>query len=54
MLHSEKLNAKAKAFLGLNHQALENTVLATIINKKVYDVESMISIPLSVPFLIQA
>ena len=41
MLHSEKLNAKAKAFLGLNHQALENTVLATIINKKVYDVESM-------------
>lgn len=41
MLHSEKLNAKAKAFLGLNHQALENTVLATIINKKVYDVESL-------------
>ncbi len=41
MLHSEKLNAKAQSFLGLNHQALENTVLATIINKKVYDVEEI-------------
>lgn len=38
MLHSEKLNAKAKAFVGLNHEALEDTVLATIINRKVEDV----------------
>ena len=35
-------NLKAKSYLGLNHEGLEGTVLATIINKKVLDVKEIV------------
>lgn len=41
MLQKEVLNSKALNFKGLNLKGIEDTVLATIINKKVYDVESL-------------
>ncbi len=41
MLHSEPLSEKAKTFPGLNHKGIEGTVLATIINRKVEDVETL-------------
>lgn len=37
MLQSEALNAQALQFPGLNHEGLEGTVLATIINRRVAD-----------------
>lgn len=42
MLHTEPLTAQAKSYLGLNHEGLEGTVLATIINKKVLDVKEIV------------
>lgn len=41
MLHCEKLTAEALQFEGLNHEALNDTVLATIINRKVHDVKKL-------------
>nr|MCR5085059.1 bifunctional indole-3-glycerol phosphate synthase/phosphoribosylanthranilate isomerase [Succinivibrionaceae bacterium] len=41
MLQPEPLSEAARAFPGLNHQALEGTVLATIINRKVGDVAAL-------------
>ena len=41
MLHTEPLTSQAKSYPGLNHNGLEGTVLATIINKKVLDVKEI-------------
>ena len=41
MLHTEELKDKTKRFPGLNYQGIEGTVLATIINAKVLDVETL-------------
>ncbi len=41
MLHTEPLSDKAKQYPGLNYSGIEGTVLATIINRKVYDVEEI-------------
>lgn len=43
MLHTEALTDKAKQFPGLNYQAIEGTVLATIINRKVLDVKDCVT-----------
>lgn len=42
MLHTEPLTPQAKSYPGLNHEGLEGTVLATIINKKVLDVQEIV------------
>lgn len=42
MLHTEPLTPQAKSYPGLNHEGLEGTVLATIINKKVLDVKEIV------------
>ena len=41
MLQKEPLTEQAKAFKGLNIAGIENTVLATIVNKKVQDVKEL-------------
>ena len=47
MLHTEPLNKDAQAYFGLNHKALEGTVLATIINAKVLDVKKYKAVKLN-------
>lgn len=42
MLQASKLTPRAKAFVGINTKAIDDTVIATIINKKVEDVENLI------------
>ncbi|MGN0914766.1 MAG: bifunctional indole-3-glycerol-phosphate synthase TrpC/phosphoribosylanthranilate isomerase TrpF [Succinivibrio sp.] len=41
MLHTEELTEKARAYKGLNLESLDGTVLATIINSKVNDVDNI-------------
>src|SRR5574344_1348318 len=41
MLQAQKLTSQAKAFVGLNTKAIDETVIATIINKKVEDVKNL-------------
>ena len=41
MLQKEPLTEQAKSFKGLNIAGIENTVLATIVNRKVQDVKEL-------------